>query len=212
MINESLKYKVIDANVQPKNLCGRCISDVRGAYRFKTNYEKNVLKGNGGDDFIDSLAAENWELVTDFIKKEQEDATEECTVIEKKPQIKTVAEENKPQTKTIKKENKLQIKSITSLKKVNTDDEASKESGKRVKANKKDALSFCGKQNINVARPYKCPHCLDAFVHAHRLKDHLQRYHTRHRPYNCPHCSSNFSRKGLLLDHVASRHFFVQDF
>lgn len=184
MISETFNFKVIDVDVYPKNMCGRCISDVRAAYRFKTNYERNVmLKGNAVDDFIDSLVAENWDLVTDFIKKEQEDASEECIVKENKPQIKTIKEENKPQTKTVKEEKKPQIKTvktITRLKRVNTDDEVSKKSGKRVKANKTDTFTFCGKQNINVERPYKCPHC-----------------------------SRNFSQKELLLDHVAARHFFI---
>ncbi|KAM8708480.1 hypothetical protein ACLKA7_015455 [Drosophila subpalustris] len=88
MISECFNFQLIDDDIHPKNICECCISDVRTAYRFKRNYEQNIkLKENGLDDFIESLSKENWELDTDFVKKEPEDISEVEIAKENEPQI-----------------------------------------------------------------------------------------------------------------------------
>ncbi|XP_064545416.1 uncharacterized protein LOC135433330 [Drosophila montana] len=79
MLNECVKHQVKPTDKLTKKICRSCISDVKIANRLKRNAENshkrlnNSLQETDLEEFIETLEAEDWELVPDPIKKELEE-------------------------------------------------------------------------------------------------------------------------------------------
>nr|XP_032290221.1 uncharacterized protein LOC6623291 [Drosophila virilis] len=81
MLNECVKYPVTPEDELTKKICGSCISDVKIAFRLKLTADNSYKRLNMSlqadlEEFIDTLAAEDWELVNHSIKKELDDTSE----------------------------------------------------------------------------------------------------------------------------------------
>lgn len=61
----------------------------------------------------------------------------------------------------------------------------------------------------SVLRPHPCPHCDKTFKHSHKLRAHLNRFHTPGyvpKLRKCPHCEKSFRASVALKAHLIRAH------
>ncbi|XP_070064077.1 zinc finger protein Paris [Drosophila virilis] len=189
MLNECVKYPVTPEDELTKKICGSCISDVKIAFRLKLTADNSYKRLNMSlqadlEEFIDTLAAEDWELVNHSIKKELDDTSELENHVE------SVQErQNKPKKSTNSKKT---FKCKTCGKAFN-----------------KNAHLITHNRIHTSERPFRCLKCPKTFAQSSSLKTH-QIVHTGERMYKCPHCPKDFSRKYHLNKHLINHSVLIE--
>ncbi|KAH8371780.1 hypothetical protein KR093_008810 [Drosophila rubida] len=220
MIKECFNFKVDNKNCL-QNMCKSCISDVRAAYRFKRNFERNVdEKGKDLDDIVDSLPSEDWDLITLIVKQERKEASDEEQSAKESnenrgtkraiesPEDAPAAKKKKPTVSALERLNRdltIDINRSYTEQEANTH---SCEICQNTFSSKRELTKHLSSHNLQESN-LKCPYCLKCFIYDKNFQKHLQ-VHSGELELKCSYCPKKFQRNYDLMRH-ALKHNYVID-